>query len=267
MKACIDADILLWEIGYAAEIGHAALTKDPLSLPNFDYVEELLDKRISQIVHSTGAYEVELFLTVPDVPTIRYDIAKSRPYKGQRKQERPWHYNNLLNYMPSAYPITFATHNLEADDMMAISLTKDPDNNIVCSRDKDLLQVPGWHYSWELGRQAEFGPEYVENPGYITLKDKNKLSGTGYAFFAAQMLMGDQADNIPGLPKWGAVKTYKWLADCNEIDHYRERIFDAYCDECNMSEEYIYEQGQLLWLVRRFNEDGTPELWKEEVYE
>ena len=267
MKAIIDADILLWEVGYAAEIGHSAFAKDPLSLPNFDYVEELLHKRIEQIAYSTKADEVELFLTVPDVPTIRYEIAKTKPYKGGRKQERPWHYRNLLAYMEASYPVTFATHNLEADDMMAIAQTKDPDNTIVCSRDKDLLQVPGWHYSWELGRQAEFGPEYVENPGYLNLSDKNKLSGTGYVFFAAQMLMGDPADSVPGLPKWGATKTYKWLEDCKDLDHYRCRVHDAYASLNIDFYTYMIEQAQLLWLVRRFNVDGTPELWREDLYE
>lgn len=257
MKALIDADILLWEIGYGSETGWSAIVQDRMALPNFEYVNQLLDERVNKIMEDTKADDMEFFFSLGY--SFRYDIAKTKPYKGHRKLEKPWHYDNLYAYILSNYKCRLL-HNMEADDILAIELTKDPKNNIICSRDKDLKQVPGWHYSWELGRQPQFGPEYVSNPGYLKYEN-GKLTGIGYAFFAAQMLMGDVADNIPGIERVGPKRAYDLLKDIKELSEYEKIIIDTYNDE-----QYLLEQGQLLWICRRLI-DNEPELWKQGLYE
>tara|TARA_Y100000296_G_scaffold66371_1_gene78383 strand:+ start:8479 stop:9567 length:1089 start_codon:yes stop_codon:yes gene_type:complete len=88
----------------------------------------------------------------------------------------------------------------EADDGLAQALYEadDPKLVVVASKDKDLRMVPGLHYDFDSNRVINAEPY-----GYIELDDSKsskKVVGWGSKFFWAQMLMGDTADNIKGLP-------------------------------------------------------------------
>lgn len=103
----------------------------------------------------------------------------------------------------------------EADDGMAQASYEDPVNNIVVSADKDLLMVPGLHLNPNSTRPVITKTDPF---GWITL-DKTpsgsaKPGGRGTKFFWWQVLMGDAADNISGLPVvagkvWQTVKPTK----------------------------------------------------------
>ena len=89
--------------------------------------------------------------------------------------------------------------NKEADDGMATAQYKDVQNSVIASKDKDLRMVTGTHLNWDTGELTTvegFGEIYLDKSGSSTT-----LKGYGYAFFWAQMLMGDAVDNIKGLPK------------------------------------------------------------------
>lgn len=259
MKALIDGDIIRYEIGFAAETGWRSIEGEDESLPPFDYVEALLHQRIDNIVALTGADEYKLFLT--EGRTFRYDVAKTRAYKGQRKDNKPFHFDNLTTYITHCMPSEVVTK-IEADDAIAIEHVRSNHQTIVCSRDKDLRQLPGWMYSWELGKQPSFGPEHISETGYLGLQN-GKLTGTGFAFFCSQLLTGDIADNIPGLPGVGPVAAYNILANCISerclMDAVHENYFKKIGDDYG---DYLLEQGRLLWLVRKLNHDGTPVMWE-----
>lgn len=260
----IDGDILRYEIGFAAEAGWRAMEgHDPSSLPPFDYVADILDMRIQNIMAMCNT-ETAPVLYITEGRTFRYDIATVKPYKGQRQENKPWHFNNLTAYMKAVYSTKVVT-GIEADDAIAIEHSKPNSNTIICSRDKDLRQVPGWFFSWELGKQPSFGPTLITNPGTLQLSsNKKKLIGTGDAFFFAQVLMGDTADNIPGCPGWGPVRVYELLnpilkdrehalGDAREettwilADAAREAYEEEYGDE---AEVRFNEQSSLCWLLR-----------------
>lgn len=192
-----------------------------------------------------------LFIT--EGRTFRYDLAKTKPYKGTRKGEKPWHYENLAAYMKGVLGADIVT-GIEADDAMAIEQVKGNGTTIICSRDKDLRQVPGWFYSWELGRQPSFGPNYSEDRGTISLhSSRKKIVGDGLAFFYSQVLTGDTVDNIPGLDGCGPVKAFSILDGADDmLMAVREEFED---------DELLTEMGQLCWMVRRLNPDGTPQIW------
>jgi hypothetical protein len=40
---------------------------------------------------------------------------------------------------------------------------------------------------------------------------------------------------------------------------YQEKMGDGW-------EDYLLEQGQLLWIVRRLTEDGSPVIWERGMY-
>lgn len=261
MKALIDGDILRYEIGFAAEAGWKAIT-GRTEMPPWHYVEDLLEQRIATILHFTTATSYCLYLT--EGRTFRFDIAKTKPYKGQRVENKPWHFKNISAYMKGCLSCEVITK-VEADDAMAMVHTAaNPGTTILCSRDKDLRTIPGLFYSWELGRQPALGPCFIQNPGTLELIEqsgKKVLKGTGYAFFCAQLLTGDRVDNIPGCADIGPVKAWDILKDCKTCEQYIETVSREYNDD-----KYLLEQGQLLWIVRRLNPDGTPELWRRALY-
>jgi 5'-3' exonuclease len=267
MKALIDGDILRYEVGYAAETGWRNITERE-EVPPFDYVEDLLLYRISIILSQTHADDYCLYLT--EGRTFRYDLAKKRPYKGNRVDKKPWHFYNLTAYMKNGLPCEIVT-GIEADDAMAIDGCSDL-NTIICSRDKDLKQIPCWGYSWELGKSPGFGPQLIDPIGDITLSENHKtVKGTGFKFFCAQMLMGDKVDNIPGIVGLGPVAVMDRLESKGNTGLLIETVITEY-QKCYGEEweEEMIEQGNLLWIVRELNRDGSPKIWENvyrEIYE
>lgn len=257
MKVLLDADILRFETAFGAETGWKAITKKD-ELPPFSYVEKVLLDKIDNIMRQCEANECELFIT--SGRTFRYDIAKRKPYKSGRKLSKPFHFHNLTAYMTGVMNATVVTH-IEADDAIAIAATENPDTTVVASRDKDLRQIKGNFFCWELGRQPSFA-EKITKEGWIALsEDHKKLSGTGYSWFLAQVLLGDSVDTTPGLPGCGPVKAFELLSTFppeqqleNVINAYKEFYGDTW-------EAELIEQGQLHWLVRRLDGNRQPEMW------
>lgn len=125
----------------------------------------------------------------------RHDIAKQAPYKGNRKQPRPYHYKNVTEYLKFKYNAT-VVDGMEADDMLAIRQTELGDKSVIVSRDKDLRMVKGWHYGYAMSNQPEKDLEYIDEIGYL-IKHKSKLIGGGLKWFYAQCIMGDKTDKHP----------------------------------------------------------------------
>jgi 5'-3' exonuclease len=256
MQPLIDGDILLYEIGFAAEAGWQSA-----GFPSFDYVADLLDNRISNICAIVEATAPPIiYLTGPT--NFRTEIAKRTPYKA-RPSLKPYHYHNIKAYIRCMYD-SITSEGMEADDLMAIEQTRRPAEAIICTRDKDLRQVPGWTYSWELGGQPSFGPVYVESFGTLQLsEDRKKLSGTGLKFFYAQCLMGDSVDTIPGIPRMGKVGAYEILEGATTEREAYDRTLEAYRKVFgDDAETELLEQGRLLWMTRELHPDGKPVLWE-----
>tara|TARA_R110000824_G_scaffold69297_3_gene178615 strand:+ start:8610 stop:9398 length:789 start_codon:yes stop_codon:yes gene_type:complete len=259
MIALIDADLLRYECCYAAQAAYKQMT-DTDDNVNFDAVQDALDYRIKQITIGAGCDSYVLYIT--EGRTFRYDVAVTAPYKGTRHADRPYHYANLTAVIKSLHPCRVVTH-MEADDQLAIDALADPDNTVLCSRDKDLRQVTGAKvYSWELLNQPSFGPTKIERIGSVDRKGK----GTGYTFFMAQMVMGDSADNVPGIKGKGPAAAHAILSPIVEDDELTEdekvaemkaAVITAY-QRC-YAEDYddVYEeQATLLWMLRAEPTDG-----------
>jgi 5'-3' exonuclease len=281
MRAIIDGDILRYEIGFGAETGWKATHEDdPDAMPPFWYVEEMLLGKLDAIMETTRADSYTLYITVGK--TFRFDIATVKPYKGTRKDKKPWHFHNLTHYMINILKAVVVME-IEADDAMAIDHVNTADETVLCSRDKDLRQVPGLFYSWELGRQPSFGPIQIDLVGNVWLsEDRKQLKGYGFSFFCAQVVLGDATDNIPGLPGCGPVATWELLApiiseyDSNVIGDIEEvcskliiAVEDAYAIYYGLNSQIeLVEQGRLCWMLRDpVNEIGEEMLWVPGVYQ
>ena len=260
MIALIDADILRYEIGFAAEVAWDASHPGKDDPVPFEFVASIFEDRLQYILNKTEATDYVLYLTDKTVPTIREQIAKTKPYK-TRTSSKPWHFNNLTAYMKGLHPCSVASY-IEGDDALAIDHTKEPTGTIVCSRDKDLRQLPGMLFSWDLGNQPAVGPLEIDHLGELQfVKDKNRLTGTGFKFFVAQTLMGDPVDSIPGLINTGATRTFSLLDHAESVEECLEIAQDAYeYVHGHEWQEAFLEQAQLCWLIRRYV-DGKPQLW------
>ena len=267
MKALLDGDILRYEIGYAAETGWQTEGE----IPPWDYVQRLFDLRVQNICAETKAFE-EPTVFISEGSNFRYDIAKRKAYKGTRVSKKPYHFDNLTAYIKGQTNHLVAT-GIEADDLMCIVQVDSNDNvgysTIICSRDKDLRQCPGWHYGWELGNQPSFGPELVDKLGRIEIKrtgSQPKIVATGFYSFCVQVLMGDVVDNIPGIKGLGPVAVYELLNGAMSEKELMDRVITAYHKEYgNDWEKELLEQGRLCWLLRRadtLRDDGLPIMWQ-----
>jgi 5'-3' exonuclease len=263
----IDSDILRYECAWAGQAGWKHKTGGD-DIPPFSFVEAILLQRIEDIKTACNTSK-DPVLYYTSGRTFRYDIAKRKPYKGTRQEVKPFHYNNITVYLRDVLGAREVT-GIEADDAIAIDHAASNGTTIVVSRDKDLRQLPGWSYGWELGKQPSFGPELITKEGYIKLSPKrDKIVGTGLSFFYSQVLTGDATDNIPGLPNCGPVAAFELLQGKTSAEQLKA-VSEAYYREYGLVEistepewqDALLEQGRLCWLVRKLNEDGSPRMWE-----
>lgn len=227
-KLLIDADYLIYGIGFASEEDSEKFAKSRL-------VETLED--LVYIHLKADSYEA--FLTGKN--NYRYGIAKTAPYKGNRKDaKKPRHYDALRECMITRLGAVIVDGQ-EADDEVAIRMTKEPDQYLLVGVDKDLRQIPGWHHN-----PVKAKTEYIDD-------------FQAYKNFCLQLLTGDRVDNIPGLSGIGPKKAEKALANAKTKEDLLQAAWKVY-KEKEHGIEYLTEQGQLLWL-RRY--EG--ELWRPSV--
>lgn len=293
MKCLIDADVLLYEAAFGGEYLDEE-TGEKVQR-DFSQVSDLFDQKVKEIEDACWADEKsKLFLTGNEFlaklenrkrkregleplsfpPNFRFKIAVSVPYKSTRSA-KPYHYYNLLAYIYHAYNPIIAW-GMEADDMLCIYQQRflKEQSTIICTRDKDLRMMEGWHYGWECHNQPAWGPAKVErlgdiHPKFSMVKNAKgeyvermtEVKGTGLKFFYAQLIMGDSVDTIPGLPRGGPAMAYKALSECEtELELYR--AVKALYEAKGKTLDYFMEQAQLLWMVREVNDDGLPVMYK-----
>jgi len=217
-----------------------------------------------------------LFLTGKG--NFREEIALKKKYKGNRTKPKPFHYNNIKTYLLFKYDCEVA-EGCEADDLLCItqccSTTFSRELNtegyfdvhhhtIICTRDKDLRQCPGWHFGWELGKQPQYGPVFIDELGSLSLSEnKKEIKGTGWKFFFAQLIVGDKTDNIPGLPGNGPVKAYETLSELQTYGEMEKAVIEAYRAFYGVSwKEELLEQAALVYMIRERDEDGNLIMWE-----
>lgn len=240
----------------------------------------------------------------------RTEIATVKKYQGNRDGKvKPQNLIALRDYLINEMPDEIS-HNLlhhedqEADDGMcqhnhSAILSGNRHLSIIMSEDKDLTMCQGLRCDWntfEIMDVDGYGKIWLDEAG-----STKKIKGYGTAFFWAQLLMGDAADNIPGCEligvdilekydplakpnpkrkpkKCGAVLAYNILKDATSdlqamllvIECYRSWYGDDYkytawhgLEIQRKSIEMMYEQAQLLWMRRVPNE--TPREFFREI--
>lgn len=268
MLALIDGDVLVYRCGFAAEectylAEDGRVFNNPTSAKKAGYTGELeklvhaepvenalhnVKLAVSRIQHNTEADNVLICLS--GECNFRDDIAFTRPYKGNRDPDhKPVHYDAIKDYLQSKW-----THNIsyqeEADDVMGWLQydPKKPDDTIICTTDKDLDMILGFHYN------INTEEVYFVDPWHADL------------FFYRQLLTGDPTDNVVGVPRIGEKTAAKLIKPNMSREAIRKTIEEKYLQAYEDDWEHkLREMGSLLWIRREPRQLWEPWTeWNEE---
>jgi hypothetical protein len=198
----IDADFLAYQV--------TAEKADGTDEKTYEDMQHNAKVAVDTLRDLAGAEHVHLHLT-PSTSNKggRYLHAIQKPYQGNREDKpKPRYLGIMREWLAKRYQGTLHQF-CEADDGMSSAqyqaIARGESNlSIIASKDKDLCMVPGLHLDWDTGlitncADAFGNVQLIERTSSSGTKTK-KLKGYGQKFFWAQMLIGDTADNIQGLP-------------------------------------------------------------------
>lgn len=241
MKALIDLDPIVYQY---ADMKFEDESPIPASIASSHALS-----KIESILEGAGADTWIGYLTFgPD--NFRFDVATIREYKGNRKgREKPHHYDYLRGFL-SDLPNVHMVFGMEADDALSIEQCKGGET-IICTLDKDLDMVPGWHYRWSKGNVEEIKPWFQDEV-------------SGLRCFYKQLLLGDGVDNIHGLygvgPKSNYISQLDEMVDEESMVRHVLGLYRKWYG--NYAEQFMSECGKLLWMKRSINDN-----WEIPTYE
>jgi len=217
----------------------------------------------------------------------REAMATVKPYQENRDPDAPIKVRvRELRQMLANYSSDIITPiydlNYEADDIIvrkqheAIKASG-WESSVIMSGDKDLWMGQGWHCDAKTGRMwlvKGYGKTEYREVGNV----KPKLVGEGHSWFWHQMIMGDKADNIPGLPKitnnmldkyqplksgkprkqgstaCGEAKAVEVLKGVTGNKEAAQRVYELYWEYYGgQASSMFFEQAYLLWMQRNDN--------------
>jgi len=232
--ALIDADIMLYRAAWKHEGD------------DVENAYESVDSMFEHIFYVTKCVQYIGFLTGRG--NFRKDIAVTKVYKGNRKDTiMPEHFDAIRDYIIEAWDC-HVVDGIEADDALGVCQSN-MDKTIICSIDKDLLQIEGLHYNWNKGEVK-----------YVNQHEADRL-------IYKQTLMGDSTDNIVGIPKVGDKRAEKILSNTfdenGDVLSYPDQCLRAYLDyykDEDLAKEKHDETYNLVYIAKhtddyRFKEE------------
>ena len=213
MKLLIDADIVTFRAAFTVE------DEDPDGEWN---ACARTNQMLEDMLAETGADSYELWLSGQG--NFRYNVYPE--YKaGRIAAKRPKHERAVKEYLVAHWQANWS-EGCEADDMLGVRLMEVGPEGCIATIDKDLNMIPGYHYN------------FVKKEKFYVDED------AAFRFFCYQLIVGDTADGIKGVPGYGPKKAER-LLDANEPQDWLDRIRDLYS-----SDEEMLMNGQCLWIWR-----------------
>ena len=217
MKALLDGDIVTYRAACSAEKDEqwVALAR--------------ADKIIQDILEDTGADSYSVYLTGSG--NFRRELLPS--YKANRPDARPTHWQAVRDFLINQHQAIMCD-GFEADDALGIAQDQTHGTTVICSIDKDLLQIAGRHYN------------------FVKKEHKTVTHEEGYKALYIQSLVGDRSDNIFGVEGIGPVKANRALAELSPEEYYPK------CREMYNDDERFHTNMKLLYIWRKDNDEWTP---------
>ena len=223
----IDGDMLLYRVGFACEVEtnwgndlwtlHTNLSEMKVEVISFiEKTKQRLSAEDAKIIFSPKR-------------NFRYNLFPA--YKANRKGKRkPMGMKPLRAWMDLEFD-TETAENMEADDLIGIMCTYNPDDYIAVSGDKDFGTLPITWYDYLKDKLVFTTPEYADYFHYV------------------QCLAGDTADGYPGVKGIGT-KTAMKLLDKNGANW--KTVVDAY-KKADMTEDDALLTARLAHILQQHN--------------
>ncbi len=231
--ALVDGDIVAYRCAASAD------TEEDVSIALIR-----VDALMQEIMAAVGATGHKVFLSGSKESNFRYKVDPQ--YKANRlSMVKPIYLDSCKEFLVTNWKAE-RCEGYEADDGMGMA-QKDS-GTVICSIDKDLLQVPGSHYN------------FVKRYHSVVTPDE------GLRSFFVSTLVGDRSDNVIGVHGIGPVKAAKILEHLLPEEYY-EACREVYNDDIR-----YHSNCQLLWIWRKPNDlwqppgvccGGKDDAWKE----
>ena len=228
--ALLDGDIIVYRCGFASDAGakRQGIEHEPI-----EHCLHSVKLLMGSIVDGAGCDGYRVFLTGRN--NYRDDIATIQKYK-DRPSRKPVHYQAIRDYLIHSHRAEVSDGN-EADDSLGRAQTED---TVICTLDKDLDMVPGWHFKWTKNQLYNIGPT------------------EGLRNFYEQLLKGDRTDSIPGLPGIGDKKAAQALRGVTKEENMWRVAQHMYNKHSSYDYYDILEIGNLLWIQQQGRLQWTP---------
>lgn len=218
MHGLIDSDSMIYAAGFTAQ---SKTEEGEIIAESADKATMYLDMCVEQATrHCTSCV---LILSPPKTFRNKFDS-----YKAQRVSPKPVHYEVLRNHLIDYWQAEVA-EGIEADDVLSIegwrAWKRGGALPLLVHIDKDINTVPGMHYNPRMDIMYELSEEEAIKNFWI------------------QMLMGDTADNIQGIPGCGEIKAKKIL---DESDDWEATVRELY----QIGRQDYDKNYTLLYLLR-----------------
>ena len=230
--ALLDGDLIVYRCGFGGQKKLPDGTIEPVP-------DAVMKSRVDSFIVDLLMFDLpdctdyEGYLSLDSESNFRNAIAVTAPYKGNRTAAKPHHYDLIRDRLLTYWEF----HGIigqEADDSLAQEQTEKGDKTVIVSIDKDMLQVPGWHYN------------------FVNRTMQKLTFFEGFRNFCVQMLMGDKVDNIIGLHRVGIKTAQKIVNDTSPWEAaLLETVALEYKKHGDTELKHFKENAKLLWLRRR----------------
>lgn len=202
MKLIVDAETWLYRAASAAE-SEAEFQPDKWFYQcDLSKAKDSFDAEMSRI--QSICPDHTMVMVLGGATNFRYAVYTD--YKSnRRKLRKPAGYSKLREWVAETWPTT-QLEGVEADDACGIIYQ---DGDVICSRDKDLMTLPGVHL--------------VQEEQLIDVSEAE----ADFKFFT-QALTGDSTDGYPGLKGVGPVSATKILSGCTSAIEMWNAVLKAY---------------------------------------
>jgi hypothetical protein len=200
-----------------------------------DWMEkEIVNLAINRLSNMGDGILAEIENTGVDIDRIEYFLTFCQnskrklahpQYKFKRKQNK-WVY--MIRKALLEMDFAHVHDEWEADDLIKEKALELDERYIICSLDKDLKQIHGFHFDYYRPVPKERQYDAYGNREIIQCRGLTYVSfEEAQLFFWTQMLSGDATDNITGIPSIGKKRAEVILAGV-EVDNMEYVVKEKY---------------------------------------
>lgn len=236
----IDGDILLYKYCFSSitkiQWDEETISEDA----DVEAAHENFNEFIDSLLDRTGAVEYEICLTGDF--NFRYEVLPTYKHNRADLPPKPDLWYELREWVEVHHPC-WEIKGIEADDIMGIWGSLNPQRYIVATIDKDLQCVPCRLFNWNKDKK----------PRLISEEDADR-------YFLTQTLTGDSTDGYKGCPSIGPKRAQKILdEDCSW-----GAVVATY-ESKGLTEEDALTQARVARILRHTDWNfttGTFKLWE-----